>query len=99
MANCEQESETHIYFYGGAFSNFAYCPSGVAVVIGDELVAFRTSEHAFMALKAHEFEDIDAIEQLKEAVRPSDDRSSLRRDESCSACQVHSERESPASST
>lgn len=72
MANYEQESETHIYFYGGVFSNFAYCPSGVAIVLGNELVAFRTAEHAFMALKAHEFGDVDAIEQLKEAVRPSD---------------------------
>lgn len=72
MAAYEQESDTHIYFYGGVFSNFAYCPSGVSVAIGDELIAFRTSEHAFMALKAHEFGDTDAIEQLKEAVRPSD---------------------------
>ena len=72
MAAYEQESETHIYFYGGAFSNFAYCPSGVAVVIGDELIAFRTAEHAFSALKAYKFGDADAIEQLKEAIRPSD---------------------------
>lgn len=74
MATYEQESETHVYFYGGGFSNFAYCPSGVAVAIGDELIAFRTSEHAFMALKAHEFGDKDAIEELKEATRPSDAR-------------------------
>ena len=60
MAAYEQESDTHIYFYGGVFSNFAYCPSGVSVAIGDELIAFRTSEHAFMALKAHEFGDTDA---------------------------------------
>ena len=70
----EQESETHIYFDGGILSNFSTCRSGCAVDIGDMKIAFKTSEHAFMALKAYEFGDMAALKQIIDAPTPRDVR-------------------------
>jgi len=68
----EQESETHIYFYGGAFSNFATCPNGCAIEINGSVISFKTSEHAFMALKAVEFGDTVALKRIIEAKYPGE---------------------------
>ena len=68
----ELESETHIYFYGGVFSNMTTCQNGVPIEIDNDIVAFRTSEHAFMALKAVEFGDVDSFNQIMNAPTPFD---------------------------
>lgn len=60
----EYESQTHIYFYGGLFSNFSTCHNGCAIRIAGDMIAFKTSEHAFMASKAVEFNDLKALQRI-----------------------------------
>ena len=74
MGFYEQESETHIYFYRGAFSNFATCRNGCAIEINGSVISFKTSEHALMALKAVEFGDTVALKRIIEAKYPGDAR-------------------------
>lgn len=72
MSSYEQESETHIYFYGGVFSNFVTCHNGCAIEIDGRKISFKTSEHAFNALKAVEFGDMVSLKRIIESNYSSD---------------------------
>ena len=66
-----RETETHIYFWGTYLSNFARAPFKMTLPTGVEMT-FLTSEHAFMALKALEFNDIYALTCIYKAIKPQD---------------------------
>lgn len=58
-------TNTHIYFWGSFLSNFWLAPT--TLEINGENTTFLSSEHAFMALKALTFNDLEAYEDIKKA--------------------------------
>lgn len=57
-------TDTHIYFFGGIFSNFFFTP------ITYKGYRFPTTEHAFMWEKANRFGQIDIAQKIKEIPHP-----------------------------
>lgn len=58
-----RETNTHIYFWGSYLSNFYY-PAIFQLIIENVPCQFYTSEQAFMAFKALEFNDRDSFNKI-----------------------------------
>lgn len=69
----ERETQTHLYFLRGVFSNFQ------AAAITYKGLSFRTTEHAFMWEKARHFGDTQACMEILEARTPADAKAIGRR--------------------
>ena len=63
----ERETNTHLFFLRGVFSNFQLCEE--LEVRG---MPFMTTEHAFMWLKAKHFKDERSATKILTAMNPSD---------------------------
>lgn len=63
----ERETDTHLFFLRGVFSNFQLCEE--LEVRG---IPFMTTEHAFMWLKAKHFKDERSATKILTAINPSD---------------------------
>lgn len=61
-----RETETHIYFWGGWLSNFHPCK---VILFNKE---WPSSEHAYMASKAHVFGDKESFEKILKASSPKE---------------------------
>lgn len=70
----EKESDSHIYFAASPFSNFAHCRSGCSVRVLDKMIAFKTAEHAYQALKAAEYADMESLSKIANAKFPPEAR-------------------------
>jgi len=64
------ETATHVYFWGSYLSNFATAPFDYQFFPSGPIVRVPTSEHGFMALKALEFGDLEAFENVFEKQVP-----------------------------
>ena len=69
----ERETQTHLYFLRGVFSNFQTC---TVVYKG---LTFPTTEHAFMWEKARHFGDTQACMEILNAKSPADAKAIGRR--------------------
>lgn len=63
----ERETDTHIFFLRGLFSNFEACSK---LIVRD--VSFKTTEHAFMWLKALHFKDNKTANEILLAATPGE---------------------------
>ena len=70
----EKESESHIYFVRSPFSTFAHCRNGCAVKVLGKMIAFKTAEHAYQALKAAEYNDRETLQKIVDAKYPTEAR-------------------------
>ena len=70
----EKESESHIYFVRSPFSTFAHCRNGCAVKVLGKMIAFKTAEHAYQALKAAEYADRETLQKIVDANYPTEAR-------------------------
>ena len=69
----ERETQTHLYFLRGVFSNFQTC---TVVYKG---LTFPTTEHAFMWEKARHFGDTQSCMEILNAKSPADAKAIGRR--------------------
>jgi ribA/ribD-fused uncharacterized protein len=69
----ERETQTHLYFLRGVFSNFQTCN------IRYKNLLFKTTEHAFMWEKANHFGDTQAAQEILNAKTPADAKAIGRR--------------------
>ena len=70
----EKESDSHIYFAASPLSNYAHCRSGCSVRVLDKMIAFKTAEHAYQALKAAEYADMESLSKIVKANFPPEAR-------------------------
>ncbi len=69
----ERETQTHLYFLRGVFSNFQTCN------ITHKGLIFPTTEHAFMWEKAQHFGDTQAAQEILNTKTPADAKAIGRR--------------------
>ena len=64
-------TDTHVYFYGGTFSNWV-CDHPISVECNDGIFReFQTSEHAFMYIKAETFNQPDLARLILNSGNPA----------------------------
>lgn len=71
----ERETDTHIYFWGGIFSNFAYTPFRNKLFIDSVLIEVHTAEQLFMMHKALTFGDFDTLAKMAKEPSPGNCKS------------------------
>ena len=69
-----KETDTHIYFWGGPFSNWYKSKFYAPLTQHGGKIEFNCSEQMFMALKALTFDDFVAVDKILKTSNPRDQK-------------------------
>lgn len=65
-------TDSHVYFWGGCFSNFYRADTTISIEHKDNIIKLPTSEHAYMIYKAVAFNDWNSYNNILNVVHPAE---------------------------